>query len=287
MEIKGNNFIKNVQIKQEKDQIQQRLDEIERANPSMQESSAFQNEMNNIDIEEKELGDIMLDNQAPRTQSANKKKYIVLGLILIVLFLLTIVTIRLLSSNDSTDNSFVEPIQEEISQEEVLNNDNIEEQYQKIINQKLQSIKDKNIKLNDSINIEKTQADEIKLVKKIDEVEVKKVLEIKKEIMEIKEEKVFVPKVKKVVKKVLKKAPVSKPSGYFVQVGSFTKQPSLKYLNNITAQGYEYRLYEVLVKGKTFTKVLVGPYNNRNDAKANLKSIQNKLKSSGAWIIKI
>ena len=148
-------------------------------------------------------------------------------------------------------------------------------------------MRSKNIKLNDSINIEKTQADEIKLVKKIDEVEVKKVLEIKKEIMEIKEEKVFVPKVKKVVKKVLKKAPGSKPSGYFVQVGSFTKQPSLKYLNNITAQGYEYRLYEVLVKGKTFTKVLVGPYNNRNDAKANLKSIQNKLKSSGAWIIKI
>lgn len=287
MEIKGNNFIKNVQIKQEKDQIQQRLDEIEQENPSMQEDSSFQNEMKNIDIEEKELGDIMLDNQAPRTQGAKKKKYIVLGLILIVLFLLTVVTIKVLSTDESTDNSFVEPIQEEISQEEVLNNDNIEEQYQKIINQKLQNIKDKNVKLNDSINIEKTQADEIKLVKKVNEVEVKKVKEIKKEILEIKEEKVFVPKVKKVLKKVVKKTPVSKPSGYFVQVGSFTKQPSSKYLNNITKQGYEYRLYEVLVKGKTFTKVLVGPYNNRSDAKANLKSIQNKLKSSGAWIIKI
>jgi len=289
MEIKGDNFIKNVQIKQEKDEIQQRLNEIDRDFPEQHTNSGFQNEMENMDIEQKELGDIMLDSEEPKVRTAAKKKYIILGLALILLFLLTIITIKLLSSDKSTDDSFVET-QEEVVQEEVLNNDNIEEQYQKIINQKLQSIKEKNTKLNDSINIEKTQADEIKLVKKIDEVEVKKVIEIKKEILEIKKEEVAKTVAKKIaIKKAAPKKVLSttKPKGFFVQIGSFTRQPTDKYLKNISQKGYEYRLYKVLVKGKTFTKVLIGPYSKKSDARANLKSIQTNLNSPGAWIIKI
>ena len=53
MEIKGENFVKNIQVKQEKDEIQQRLDEIEREMPHIQPTSTFQNQLKNMELEEK------------------------------------------------------------------------------------------------------------------------------------------------------------------------------------------------------------------------------------------
>ena len=93
MEIKGENFIKNVQIRQEKDEIQQRLDEIEKELPKTQTTPNFQRELDNNKIEENELGDIMLENSEPSQSSDNKKKYIVLGLVLIILFLKYIIMV--------------------------------------------------------------------------------------------------------------------------------------------------------------------------------------------------
>ena len=287
MEIKGDNFIKNVQIRQEKDEIQQRLDEIEKALPNNQTTPTFQKELDNNEIEENELGDIMLDNSEPSSTRDNKKKYIVLGLVLIILFLITIIVIRLLTNDKSTDDSFVQ--NEKISQEDILNNDNIEEQYQKIINEKLQNIKEKKSTLNDSINIEKTQADEIKLEKVLNPIEEKKIKEIKEDILEIKNEKIVkIPLIKKVVKKTSTTTSLFEiVKGSYVQVGSFTKQPAAKYLDNILNNGYNYKLYKVIVKGKSFTKVLVGPYKSKKDARAELNAIKKALNVPSAWIIKI
>ena len=288
MEIKGENFVKNIQVKQEKDEIQQRLDEIEREMPHIQPTSTFQNQLNNMELEEKELDDIILESDDNIENKDNKKKYIVLGLVLILLFLITVIVIRLFTNDKSTDDSFVNDEEIEISQEEMLDNENIEDKYQKLLNEKLEIIKNKNNSLNDSMNIEKTQEDEIEVVKTIDPVEEKKVIEIKKEIEEIKKEKV-IEKIKQVVKKpIVKKEKISKSvSGVYVQVGSFTKQPSSKYLNNIKSNGFKYKLYQIKVNGKTFTKVLIGPFNDRNDAKAELNSIKTLLNVPSAWIIKI
>lgn len=287
MEIKGDDFIKNIKIKQEKDEIQQRLDEIERELPSIQSSPSFQNQLNNMEVEEQELGDIILESDEPmQNKDNNKKKYIVLGLVLIILFLITIIIIRLLTNDKSTDDSFVE--NEDIIQEEILNNENIEDKYQKLLNEKLEIIKNKNNNLNDSINIEKIQEDEIKLEKEINPVEEKKVIAIKKEIEEIKKEKV-VKKVKKIVKVIPRKrvTPSKNLSGTYIQVGSFTKEPSNKYLENIRNNGFKYKLYEIKVNGKIFTKVLIGPFKDKQDANAELNSIKKLLKVPSAWIIKI
>ncbi|NQY21982.1 MAG: SPOR domain-containing protein [Campylobacteraceae bacterium] len=292
MEIKGENFVKNIQVKQEKDEIQQRLDEIEREMPHIQSTPTFQNQLNNMELEEKELDDIILESDDIIENKDNKKKYIVLGLVLILLFLITVIVIRLFTNDKSTDDSFVNDDEIQMTQEEMLDNENIEDKYQKLLNEKLEIIKNKNNSLNDSMNIEKTQEDEIEVEKIIDPIEEKKVIEIKKEIEEIKKEKpvekVVKPVYKTIVKKPIKKVKISKSvSGVYIQVGSFTKQPSNSYLANILDNGFKYKLYQIKVNGKTFTKVLVGPFRDRNDAKAELNSIKTLLNVPSAWIIKI
>ena len=144
MEIKGEEFIKKVQLQQEKNEIEQRLNEIKNQESVYQEPvqqprrTMPPNLDKEIEIqEEQEYSDIMLNNS--NTNAVNKKKYLILGLVLVILFLLTIIIIRLLTNDDSSNNSFSE--NKEQNAKQVLDSENIEEQYQKIINEKLKNIK--------------------------------------------------------------------------------------------------------------------------------------------------
>lgn len=77
--------------------------------------------------EEQEYSDIMLGNST--NNELNKKKYLILGLVLVILFLLTIIIIRLLTNDSSSEDSFSKTNKE--NSQKVLENENIEEQYQK------------------------------------------------------------------------------------------------------------------------------------------------------------
>lgn len=324
MEIKGEEFIKNVQIKQEKDELEQKLNRLNEAsntyeadkvntggqnpNPQPQMNAYAQQQarlQENIDISEQEYSDIMLGGSTTSKNTQNKKKYLVLGLILVILFLLTIIIIRLLT-NDSVDNDSFSKA-DDINQEKVLENENIDEQYQKIINEKLKSIKEEN---------EKTQAETEEVTKNLDLEKIEKeetvmdsvVKATKPDVFDIKEpspKKVVKPK--PVVKKVVVKKPIpkpivkkptvkkvfntsknvstSKPKGTFVQIGAFTKMPDSKYLAEITKKGFKYKIFKTQIKGKTYHKLLIGPYSSRGQAKLASENIKKKL-NAGTFIIK-
>lgn len=187
MEIKGENFIKNIQITQEKEELLSQLDELDK---SLEPSTSSTYEYNS-NQEDSELDDIMLEggNNTPVAKS-NKKKYIALGLALIILFLLTMVAFRLLTNKSTNENTFVDN-QENIKQDKALNNDNIEKQYQKIINEKLKTIKNQKTELQNkqsskSMNLTEIEKEEKKVVISKDAKAVQKAKELKKDIFEIK-----------------------------------------------------------------------------------------------------
>jgi len=313
MEIKGEDFIKKVQLQQEKNEIEQRLNEINDAEsvyennddtprqephqPGQMNASRLDRE---IEIqEEKEYSDIMLGQGKSNEQ--NKKKYLILGLILVILFLLTVIIIRLLTNDSPNENDSFTKESNQDAQESVQS-ENIEEQYQKIINEKLKNIKEEN---------QKAQAIDEKVeenldLKKIEEKELvvePTIPETKPDVFEVKkEEPVVVPQKKQpapkpVVKKTEPKKVVkpvasttsstitSKPKGTFVQIGAFSKMPSVKYLNNIKSKGYSYKIYKVSINGKMFHKILIGPYNSRGQARLATDDIKKKLNVSGAFIL--
>ena len=294
MEIKGEEFIKKVQLQQEREELEQKLSELEEVQTSIGENNTIRNESVNEPIDT-ELGNIMLDNSNSNEES-NKKKYLILGLILVILFLLTIIVIRLLT-DDSKEDSFTtnktNPIETKISNED----SNIEENFQKIMNERIQknTIKEElsSEEKIDAIN-EKKEPEEVEEAQSSRDILDETIKKIEAEIKPKKQE------VKKVVpkKEVVKKAPKqsvkdlvkdissSAPKGYFVQIGAFSKKPSNSYINKIKNANLKYKVHQVEVKGKLYNKVLIGPYSSRANAADNIENIKKKLNLSSAYILK-
>jgi len=306
MEIKGEDFLKKVQKKQETEELEQRLSQLKGDEETVQPNQQYYSKPNmqdddavKVDIDDQELGDIMLNgasNNSGQSNETNKRKYLILGLVLIILFLLTIVIIRLLNS-PSDDESFSNS-QEQTKEEKSLENDSIEQQYQKIIDEKLKNIKEQTnqtqeVDTQDSeLNIDSIEQKEKKVEEetaKPDVFGIKEKQEAKKEVVK----QVTKPVVKKqeakkqeTTKTVKKQISTSKPKGTFVQVGAFSKQPAKKYLEKIEKNGFNYTIYKVTVNGKVYNKVLVGPYKNRANAEENMSIIKRKLNISSAFILR-
>jgi len=321
MEIKGEDFIKNVQIKREQTELEERLMELEsqakninsnpssnpyeQNNPYSSNNFTYEEEVNKT---ESELDDILLGANTATQNKDNKKKYIILGLVLAVLFLITIIIFRLLDNETKIDDSMAN--KETIPQDKQLG-DNIEQQYQKIVNEKLKSIEDQNKKteeqkkeLTESMDLNNIQKEETKVaIPKPSTEELKKAQELKKDIFNVEEKtvqaKVEKPKpiVKKVTPKPVVKKPVvsnafskvssNKPSGTFIQVGAFSKNIDKKFMDTLKNSNLNYVYYKVNVKGTTFTKVLVGPYNTRGEAVNSMNGVKAKLNIKSAFILKL
>lgn len=84
------------------------------------------------------------------------------------------------------------------------------------------------------------------------------------------EEVIETPAPKPVTKSASRKPSTS--SSYYIQVGSFTSQPSKQFLSVITKSGFQYKLD----KGK----LLIGPYSNDAAAKKDLPNVRNKINKS-------
>ena len=119
---------------------------------------------------------------------------------------------------------------------------------------------------------------------------------LKEESMQEEEEVIVVtPKpVKKVAPKVVtpKKvvAPVTKSTSglaYYIQVGSFSRyKPNEKFLKSITNLGFDYKFHKITKNSKTFTKVLVGPFNTSKAAKDARRVLRAKVEP-GAFLVKL
>lgn len=293
MEIKGDEFLKNVKVKQEEETLKQKLNEFENLRQQNSASNPYKEYVNNEQpYEDNELGDILLQNSAKSDSKENKKKYIILGVALVLLFVITIVIIRLITSDGANDVKFQE--QSTLEQDKALNDEKIQQEYQQILNDKLKKVNENSV-----VEIPKETQEELKQLQEQEEA-----LPIQEEqqpnpLNIVKEEEPIAEPIKKeepvITKPAVKKEPTPvKPStstaatkGVYIQIGAFSKTPSDKYLSEITSKGYTFKLHKMTVQGKELIKVLVGPYSNRAQAQENLSNIRTTLGASGAYILEI
>ena len=146
MQIKGDEFIKKVQIQQEREELERKLNELEEVEMSINNDSVIlernntndynsNNYNNNIEQNEHELDNIMLGSS--NANEDNKKKYLILGIVLVVLFLLTIIIIRLLTGDTPKEDQFTSNSASSTEMKKLQDSDNIEENFQKIINERV------------------------------------------------------------------------------------------------------------------------------------------------------
>lgn len=143
MQIKGEEFIRKVQIQQEREELERKLSELEDVDLSINnininhnnESVRF-NGAPQFEPNEHELDNIML-NSSGYNNDENKKKYLILGIVLVVLFLLTIIIIRLLTNDPNKEDSFTANSANSSEIKKLSENNNIEENFQKIINERV------------------------------------------------------------------------------------------------------------------------------------------------------
>lgn len=299
MEIKGDEFLKNVQLKQEEEILRQKLGEFDNLRQNTNSNPYSKEYVNTDPYNDNELGDILLQNSNNDHQD-NKKKYIVLGIALVLLFVITIVIIRLISTESSSNDAKPQE-QTVLEQDKALNDDKIQQEYQQILNDKLKKVDGAMTQLPDSANadIKTLETQEESLPAK--EEQVANPLNIKEEPATVEETEPETKPVAKAVKKEVaepKATPTTKPTatktqtttaakGLFVQIGAYSQKPTDKFLSDIEEKGFHYKLYSVTVKGQELTKLLIGPFKSRTDAENNLSSIRKTFGAPGAFILEL
>ena len=329
MNVNGQDFMRNVSIEQDKADLVEQQDKLDRQKRTSVGKESDYDDSAYVDISIKTP--INEDPTADRIQdiklvsdngSKNKKKYIILGLALILLFIITIVVVRVISNNDKEVQISV-PVQkpQEIDKDKILDKINSSDEYQKVIeeNKKISKSPTKKVqkkelkeiilpeatKEKSPIAIEKPKAkiepkrdlfglDNLDAPKKTVEKTVKKAIEpkVKAPIKQVK--KKVVPKPAPIRRKrilppaqetnFVKKA--SKVSGYYIQIGAFTKKPSDKLLNKITRKGYKYTIHTMTIKGKVYNKVLIGSYSKKVLAQQVINKVRKDFNNKNAYILK-
>jgi DedD protein len=155
MQIKGEDFLKKVQLQQEKEELERKLTELDESRISInsinlgnnlnnayrnveEETSSInlnRNSMNNqLEDEPHDFDNIMLENPTfGNNGEDNKKKYLILGILLVVLFLLTIIIIRLLTSDSKKEDQFTSNNNSSEMRTLSENSNAIDANYQKIV----------------------------------------------------------------------------------------------------------------------------------------------------------
>lgn len=143
MQIKGEEFIRKVQLQQEREELERKLSELEEVQISIGNNNYANNNETisfdrnpQMDSNEHELDNIMLGSTSGSGDD-NKKKYLILGIVLVVLFLLTIIIIRLLTNDPNKEDQFTSNNANSSEIKKLSENSNIEENFQKIINERV------------------------------------------------------------------------------------------------------------------------------------------------------
>jgi len=302
MEVRGEDFVKNLEIEKQKTKLEEEKTKLEKQkeqsvilNSNLNLNDSFLNDQ----IEDNELDDIKLDDKRK-----NKQNYIILAFAFILLFLITIIIIRLVSGSDTKgsldDNTF---IQTEV-QEEVINtkhNSNVvnDSSSNEIINKALNIDKIESNKQNEQISTVKQNTKTQELQNNIFEINeqekqkeniVEKIKEVvKKPIKKVVQKKKTNPYKNIVIKenhKVSTKVSSSKIYGYFIQIGAFSKTPNTKLLNKLHNANLDYKLHKMTINGKKYIKLLVGPYQSNSSALNKLSKTRKISGNKKAYIIR-
>jgi len=295
MEVRGEDFVKNLEIERQKTKLEEERLKLEK----QKEQSVILNS-NNLDnsFEDNELDDIKL-----KENKGNKQNYIVLGFAFILLFLITIIIIRLISGDDTKsnldDNTFIqtETTEEIIStkqNDDVVNDTTSNDMINKALDIQtiqtnkeneeaaLKAAKEENVKNKELQNNifeinqqEQTVKKDIVKPKPIEKKEVKKKLVNPYKNIVIKDE--YKPSVK---------VSSSKIHGYFIQIGAFSKVPNKKLLSKLQKENLNYKLHKMTINGKKYIKLLVGPYKSRTQALKYLNKTRQVSKNNKAYIIR-
>ena len=237
-----------------------------------------------------DLSDIILEKEKSSISGAKKKKTIFFSVaILILLFLIFLIISKMLNStsdiNDESNTSIFkeqktqiidensDKIKEESSEEKTAQNDT-DLKFDELVRKLREQDSKSEAKMETS-----TKNDDItpKVVEPKKEKEVKEELpkneEVKKPKISITSTSTTKPNVKPAVK--VHKKPVahkryissSVKSGYYIQVGASLKPTPNRFLvNKIKNSGYRYSIYPIIVKGRRFYKILLGPYSSKAKA---------------------
>lgn len=183
MQIIGDDFVKKVQLKQEKEELEKKLSELDETRISMGNinltnnlNNAYKGINNNHDMNEmnrlqqninyddsNEFDNIMLNQQ--QGGEDNKKKYLILGIVLVVLFLLTIIIIRLLTGDSKKEDPFTSNSQNSSEMKTLSENSgNIEDRYQRILDDKAKKDSSE-LSTNQQVNSSNDRLDMIKETK--------------------------------------------------------------------------------------------------------------------------
>jgi len=310
MEIKGDEFIKNVKLESEKAELKKRTEALDAQMTSAVIKQEEADEPVVVDIPQvnsTELEDLRLENSK---DDKEKKKYIILGIALIILFVLTIVIIRLISSDKDEEELFDTPIVETIEQDNILNAPDANDKYQALIEKKAKRTVQKKLNINDIVqketplpNIEEKK-DKNKIIEKTSKpTTTTDLFEMENETID--NEKVTKTEVKEVIKtkKIEPKLPVIKPpvietkkiepikqvrhSIFYIQVGAFTKTPNPKLLKRIQQNNFDYIIHKMTIKNKIYNKVLIGSYKSKKEAREKLNMVKQTLKAPDAYIFRL
>lgn len=204
------------------------------------------------------------------------------------------------ASNDSTISN--ESLDEAIKKIEEKKNKsaNNEEKKEKVSTKK---IEDKKTEKKEKI----VQKEESKKIKKEEPKSVKKESSIKDTFKNVKTEKTIskekdIEEKPKTVKKQQKNSEEisnrpkkgeervvkeeSSGNEFYIQVAATSKDPSDKFTSTIQENGYKHKTVKTEVNGKTFNKVLVGPFKSKEQAKKEVEDVKEKLELEKAYIIK-
>jgi len=327
MEVDGKEFLRNVSLEQDKERLiqeQRKLEALKRDSVRREkeftpptEESAYVNlssENTTPYKEENVIEDLMLE---PESSEKNKKRYILLGIGLILIFIITILVVRLVSNNEIKEKmENLNPQTNELLTDKILNKIDTNEEYQKAIDnkkamkeiQKLDQAKQN--KLNEIEIPNETAIDTPLVIDKPKPVQqpqrdlfglTKEQTAQKQKIATVVQPKITPPAVKKEVIKAVKKKIVKpvvvktptvtttktvKVAGYYIQIGAFTKKPDKALLSSITKKGYNYNVHKMTIKGKLYNKVLIGAYPSREIALKDLNNVKKDFNNKNAYILK-
>ncbi|MEA3522092.1 MAG: SPOR domain-containing protein [Campylobacterota bacterium] len=230
--------------------------------------------------EKNELNDIILNKSAHNGN--NKKLLLAVATLALILIIVVVIMNSLKSEGTSNLPQAVLP-PEPIAQTDDLRDDPLFEPVE-VIEEK----SDDDERLNNIAQKLKKESlqDEVNVVEKEEIVIVEpKVLARPVEVQKTQTVPKVVPKT--VAKTVTKPKKAVQKGQRYVQVGSFSKyEPSATFIKKIKKQGFPYIYHKVYINAKAINKVLIGPFDNENEAREALRKIRDTIES-GAFLTKI
>ena len=262
-------------------------------------------------FEESQLNNILLDKEKNKLDKI--KKIILLVASLALVFTISVVIMKVLNSEDDSGNITkvlpTEPIaHREIKEPEPLfeqlpidEEPKAEDTFDKIV-------KDIKLKAKDDMELAQAQIEEeINKAKELTTAEVmagnNNIVEPEAIVSPVSVTQKPTPRVEPKPIQVEKPKPVFIPnevtetkkepvdvkvveSGYYIQIGAFRNIQD-SYLKDIETKGFSYRL-KIINKsdGSSITKVLIGPYTNKNEAKEDLLKVKESV-AKGAYLTKV